>query len=98
MQYAIIVTGGKQYKVSEGDVIFIEKLNQDAGETVVFDRVLAVGDDQNHENPTKFGAPVVEGATVEANLNTSPRKAIADGRDIVSRIRRLRSAKSARNL
>ncbi len=68
MQYAIIVTGGKQYKVSEGDVIFIEKLNQDAGETVVFDRVLAVGDDQNHENPTKFGAPVVEGATVEAKI------------------------------
>ena len=63
--YAIIVTGGKQYKVSEGDVVFIEKLNQEAGETVVFDRVLAVSDG---ENVMKIGAPVVEGATVEAKI------------------------------
>ena len=58
---AIIVTGGKQYKVAEGDVIYIEKLEQEAGETVTFDRVLAVldGDD------VRFGKPVVEGASVE---------------------------------
>ena len=42
--YAIIATGGKQYKVSEGDVIKVEKLNAEAGETVTFDQVLAVSD------------------------------------------------------
>ena len=41
---AIIVTGGKQYKVSEGDVVYIEKLDQEAGDTVKFDQVLAVID------------------------------------------------------
>ena len=61
---AIIVTGGKQYKVAEGDVIYIEKLEQDAGESVTFDRVLAVLDGDN----TRFGAPVVEGASVEAKI------------------------------
>lgn len=44
--YAIIATGGKQYKVSEGDVIRVEKLNKEAGETVVFDQVLAVRNDE----------------------------------------------------
>ena len=44
--YAIIETGGKQYKVSEGDVIRVEKLGKEAGETVVFDRVLAVRNDE----------------------------------------------------
>ena len=61
---AIIVTGGKQYKVAEGDVIYIEKLEQEAGESVTFDRVLAVLDGDN----TRFGAPVVEGASVEAKV------------------------------
>ena len=61
---AIIVTGGKQYKVAEGDVIYIEKLEQEAGETITFDRVLAVLDG---ENP-RFGTPVVEGASVEAKV------------------------------
>lgn len=47
--YAIIATGGKQYKVSEGDIITIEKLGVDAGEKVTFDQVLAVsGDDIIH--------------------------------------------------
>ena len=44
--YAIIATGGKQYKVSEGDVIKVEKLNAEAGDTVTFDNVLAVSDDK----------------------------------------------------
>ena len=44
--YAIIETGGKQYKVQEGDVIFIEKLTADEGESVTFDRVLAVSKDE----------------------------------------------------
>ncbi len=43
--YAIIATGGKQYKVAEGDVVFVEKLGVEAGENVTFDQVLAVGGD-----------------------------------------------------
>ena len=61
---AIIVTGGKQYTVSEGDVLFVEKLNVEAEETVKFEQVLAVLDGEN----TKIGAPVVEGAAVEAKV------------------------------
>ena len=61
---AIIVTGGKQYKVSEGDVVFIEKLDQNAGDTVKFDQVLAIIDGEN----ATFGTPVVEGASVEATV------------------------------
>ena len=61
---AIIVTGGKQYKVAEGDVLFIEKLPVEAGETVKFEQVLAILDGEN----TKIGAPVVEGAAVEAKV------------------------------
>ena len=61
---AIIETGGKQYKVAEGDVLYIEKLDVEAGETVKFDKVLAIIDGEN----ATFGTPVVEGATVEANV------------------------------
>ena len=61
---AIIVTGGKQYKVSEGDVVFIEKLDQNAGDTVKFDQVLAIIDGEN----ATFGTPVVEGASVEPTV------------------------------
>ncbi len=61
--YAIIATGGKQYKVSEGDVIRIEKLGAAAGETVVFDQVLVVGGDD-----VKVGSPTVEGASVSASV------------------------------
>ena len=61
---AIIATGGKQYNVSEGDVLFIEKLNVEAGDAVTFDQVLAIVDGEN----TKFGTPVVEGAKVSATV------------------------------
>ena len=61
---AVIVTGGKQYTVAEGDVLFVEKLNAEADETVKFDQVLAVVDGEN----TKIGTPVVEGAAVEAKV------------------------------
>ena len=61
---AVIVTGGKQYTVAEGDVLYIEKLNAEAEATVKFDTVLAVLDGEN----TKIGAPVVEGAAVEAKV------------------------------
>ena len=62
--HAIIVTGGKQYKVAEGDVLYIEKLEAEAGETITFNQVLAVMDGDN----ATFGAPVVEGASVEATI------------------------------
>ena len=52
--HAIIETGGKQYKVAEGDVLFIEKLPQEAGDAIKFDKVLAILGDA-----PKFGAPVV---------------------------------------
>ena len=61
---AVIVTGGKQYTVAEGDIIFVEKLNAEADATVTFDQVLAVVDGAN----SKFGAPVVAGASVEAKV------------------------------
>lgn len=61
---AIIETGGKQYKVSEGDVLYIEKLNVAQGDSVLFDKVLAVVDGGS----SRFGAPYVEGASVEANV------------------------------
>ena len=62
--YAIIETGGKQYKVAEGDTLFIEKLSAEAGEAVVFDKVLAILDGDK----ATFGAPVVEGAKVNASV------------------------------
>ena len=62
--HAIIETGGKQYKVTEGDILFIEKLPADAGDAIVFDRVLAVLDGDN----ATVGTPAVAGATVEASV------------------------------
>lgn len=62
--YAIIVTGGKQYKVSEGDTIFVEKLEVAEGEAVTFDQVLAVSDGE----ALTVGTPVVEGAKVTAKV------------------------------
>lgn len=62
--FAIIETGGKQYKVSEGDLLFVEKLGAEEGETVTLDRVLAVSDN----NGFRTGTPYIEGATVTANV------------------------------
>ena len=61
--YAIIATGGKQYKVAEGDVIKVEKLGVEAGEQVTFDQVLAVNNGE-----LSIGCPTVEGATVSATV------------------------------
>ncbi len=61
---AVIATGGKQYTVSEGDVIYVEKLGVEAEETVTFGEVLAVIDGEN----SKFGTPTVDGASVEAKV------------------------------
>ena len=60
--YAVIETGGKQYRVNEGDILFIEKLNVEAEAEVTFDKVIAVGKDDG----IVVGAPYVEGATVAA--------------------------------
>lgn len=62
--YAIIKTGGKQYKVSEGDTIFVEKLEVEDGASYTFDQVLAVADGDN----VTFGAPTVDGASVTASV------------------------------
>ena len=62
--FAIIETGGKQYKVSEGDVIFIDKLAVEADETVTFDKVLMADKDGN----LTVGAPYVDGASVTATV------------------------------
>ena len=62
--YAIIETGGKQYKVEAGDIVYIEKLNVEAEEAITFNTVIAVGS----EDGIKVGAPYVEGATVAAKV------------------------------
>ncbi|MFC5402080.1 50S ribosomal protein L21 [Cohnella soli] len=62
--YAIIETGGKQYKVQAGDVIFVEKLNAGAGDSVTFDRVLAVSKDGG----LTTGSPLLSGASVTGKV------------------------------
>ncbi|ABR32696.1 MULTISPECIES: 50S ribosomal protein L21 [Clostridium] len=62
--YAVLATGGKQYRVQEGDVIYVEKLNADVDSTVELNEVLAVGTEEG----IKVGAPVVEGAKVVAKV------------------------------
>ena len=77
--FAVIQTGGKQYRVAQGDVLRVEKLAGDVGAAVTFDKVLLVGGDS-----TKVGTPLVKGAKVDAQI-------IAQGRDkkvIVFKFRR----------
>ena len=62
--YAVVMTGGKQYRVSAGDKIRVEKLNAEAGSTVSLDKVLVIGG----EGETMVGAPYVAGACVEAEV------------------------------
>ena len=62
--YAVIETGGKQYKVSEGDVIYVEKLDVEAGADVAFDKVLLIGEGSD----VKVGAPVVDGVSVAGKV------------------------------
>ena len=62
--YAIIETGGKQYKVAEGDIIKVEKLGVEAGQEYTFDKVLVLAKDGD----VKVGAPYVEGAAVTASV------------------------------
>ncbi|MCX8129345.1 MAG: 50S ribosomal protein L21 [Clostridia bacterium] len=62
--YAIIETGGKQYRVQEGDVIFVEKIAVEEGSAVTFDKVLAV----SKEGSVSFGSPIVADATVSGKV------------------------------
>ena len=62
--FAVIETGGKQYKVNEGDILFIEKIEGEAESLVKFDKVLAVSDDSGF----RVGAPYVDGVSVEAKV------------------------------
>ena len=62
--YAVIQTGGKQYRVQQGDVIYVEKMNSQAGDQVSFDEVLLI----SNETETKIGAPVVAGAKVAGKV------------------------------
>ena len=64
MSFAIIETGGKQYKVSTSKILEIEKLNAKVGQTIKFDNILLLNDDKS----TEVGNPKVEGASVEAKL------------------------------
>jgi large subunit ribosomal protein L21 len=63
--YAIIESGGKQYRVKEGDSITVERLASDAGQDISIDRVLMVGGDGS----TRIGTPVVDGASVSAHVD-----------------------------
>lgn len=66
VQYAVIKTGGKQYRVSVGDSIAVERLPSEAGNDITLDEVLLIGGD----GTTKVGTPVVEGASVSATVET----------------------------
>lgn len=67
--YAVIKTGGKQYRVKEGSVLRIEKLDADAGDKIEFDQVLLVGEGSD----VKVGAPLVAGSKVEATVQSQGR-------------------------
>ena len=86
MKHAIIETGGKQYRVAEGDVIFVEKLTAEEGEAVTFDKVLAVID----EEASTFGAPYVEGASVAG-------KVLKQGKSKKIRVFKMKPKKGYRN-
>lgn len=67
--YAVIATGGKQYKVAEGESVRVEKLSGDVGADITFDRILLVGT----ESDPKIGTPHVAGATVAAKITAQDR-------------------------
>ena len=67
--YAVIVTGGKQYRVEEGEVLRVEKLTADEGTSIEFDRVLMVGEGEQ----VQVGSPVVDGARVLATVKSHGR-------------------------
>jgi large subunit ribosomal protein L21 len=86
MKHAIIETGGKQYRVAEGDVIFVEKLEAEAGQAIKFDKVLAV----ISEEGSTFGAPYVKGASVSATV-------VKQGKGKKIRVYKMKPKKGYRN-
>ncbi len=84
--YAVIKTGGKQYQVKVGDVVFVEKLDAEVNSDVTFDQVLAVGSD----NGFTAGTPVVDGASVSA-------KVLSQGKDKKIYVFKMKSKKGYRN-
>ena len=84
--YAIIKTGGKQYKVSEGDLVRVEKLNAEIGDSVSFDEVLLVKNDSD----LKVGTPTVENAKVEATVKDQAK----DKKIVVFKYRPKKASKS----
>ena len=86
MKHAIIETGGKQYRVAEGDVIFVEKLAAEEGAAVTFDKVLAVID----EEASSFGAPYVAGVSVAG-------KVLKQGKSKKIRVFKMKPKKGYRN-
>jgi large subunit ribosomal protein L21 len=86
MKHAIIETGGKQYRVAEGDVIFVEKLEAEAGQAVKFDKVLAV----IAEEGSTFGTPYVKGASVSATV-------VKQGKGKKIRVYKMKPKKGYRN-
>ena len=72
--YAVIKTGGKQYKVAEGDLVKIEKIEGSVGDSVEFDQVLMVGGDD-----VKVGTPLVDAAKVKAQISSRarPRRSVS---------------------
>ena len=85
MKIAIIETGGKQYRVAEGDVIFVEKLEAAEGDAVTFDKVLALIDGE----ASSFGAPYVSGAAVSG-------KVVRQGRSKKIRVYKMKPKKGYR--
>jgi len=67
--YAVIATGGKQYRVNEGDTVQVEKLTGEAGSKIVLDQVLMVGNGSD----SKIGTPVIKNASVEAEIKSQGR-------------------------
>ena len=86
MKHAIIETGGKQYRVAEGDVIFVEKLDAEEGAAVTFDKILAVID----EETSSFGAPYIAGASVAG-------KVLKQGKSKKIRVFKMKPKKGYRN-
>ena len=86
MTYAVIETGGKQYKVQEGEIIFVEKIEAAEGDTISFNTVLAASNDGNFV----YGNPTVAGASVTA-------KVIKNGKEKKVIIFKYKSKKTYRN-
>ena len=96
--YAIIENGGKQYKVSEGDVVRVEKLKANVGDEVTFNVLMVGGDDGVKVGKEAEGAKVTASSKRSSSLSTSPRRTSAKSKVTVNRSRRSRSRASRSDL